>query len=146
MPEDVRILPADDDASWWSWCQAMTHGFELPPARIEFGMQQWHYLLSRLDPRTTRAYTAWLGEKPVATSMLQIGGGVAGIYAVATIPEARRKGIGAQVTLHALQEARRMGYKVGILQASQMGLPVYRSLGFREFCRITSYIWRPTTA
>jgi ribosomal protein S18 acetylase RimI-like enzyme len=143
MPEGVTILPATDDASWHAWSQACLQGFEAPPARLEFGVQQWSNLLSRADPATTQAYTAWLDGKPVAASMLQLGGGVAGIYAVATLPEARRKGIGAQVTLHALKEGRRRGYKIGVLEASDMGYPVYRSLGFQEYCRITSYVWRP---
>jgi GNAT superfamily N-acetyltransferase len=104
-------------------------------------MGYWYNLLSHVDPAVTQAYTAWLDGVPVATSLLQLGGGVAGIYAVATAPEARRRGIGTQVTLYPLLQARVRGYKIGILQASEMGLPVYHSLGFQECCRITSYRW-----
>jgi predicted acetyltransferase len=121
----------------------MTRGFEVLPTRLEFAVNAWHELLMQLNPQTTQAYTAWLNGSPVATSLLQLGGGVAGIYAVATAPEARRKGIGAQVTLSPLMEARLRGYKIGVLQASEMGLNMYRSLGFQECCRITSYVWRP---
>jgi hypothetical protein len=46
------------------------------------------------------------------------------------LPEVRRKGVGAQVTRYPLMQARGMGYKVGVLQASEMGYSVYRSLGF----------------
>lgn len=143
MPQGVSILPATDEASWWAWCKACMQGFEAPPARMEFGVQQWHDLLSRMDPATSLAFTAWLEGKPVASSLLQLGGGVAGIYAVATIPEARRKGIGAQVTLRALREGRARGYMFGVLEASDMGFPIYCSLGFQEYCRITSYAWKP---
>jgi GNAT superfamily N-acetyltransferase len=143
VSEGVSISLADDEASWWAWCRALTQGFEAPPERAEFAANQWHYLLTRVDPDVVQAYTAWLGGKPVATSLMLLGSGVAGLYAVATIPEARRRGIGAKVTLHPLLQARAMGYKLGILEASEMGLPVYRSLGFREYCRITSYRWSP---
>jgi predicted acetyltransferase len=65
---------------------------------------------------------------------------VAGIYCVATTPEARGKGIGAEMTLVPLLEARAMGYKIGILQSSKMGEGVYRRLGFGEYGRLASYV------
>jgi GNAT superfamily N-acetyltransferase len=142
VPAGLTIKMANDSASQLVWCHTMALGFEAPPPRVEFAVKHWSYLLSQLDPEITQPYITWLNGQPVSTSLMQLGGGVAGIYSVATIPEARRKGIGAQVTLYPLQQARLRGYKVGILQASPMGLPVYRSLGFQEYCRITSYVWR----
>lgn len=144
-PMELSILPADDKPSIRAWCRALLEGFEIPEAKFEIVNTYWGDLLSRVDRAIMVPFVAWLDEKPVATSLLLLGAGVAGIYAVATIPEARRKGIGARVTLHPLKVARSRGYKVGILQASEMGLPVYRTLGFQEYCMITSYTWRSKT-
>ena len=69
-----------------------------------------------------------------------------GIYVVATIPEARRQGIGTALTLAPLREARAMGYRIGILHASQMGLRVYRRLGFQEYCKMSCYEWAGETS
>jgi GNAT superfamily N-acetyltransferase len=70
-----------------------------------------------------------------------MGAGTAGIYFVMTIPEARRQGIGAAITLKALQEARELGFQTGVLGASSMGHSVYKSIGFKEYCRIGIYEW-----
>ena len=64
-------------------------------------------------------------------------------YFVCTVERARRRGIGAGITLAALREARDLGYSVGVLGSSEMGYPVYRRLGFEEYCRIGLYEWRP---
>ena len=143
LAEGLDIHRVLDDVTIREWCATMAIGFEIPPEKSEFAADNWFKLISRVDTGTTQAFTAWLHGKPVATSLLQLGAGVAGIYGVSTIPEARRKGIGAQVTLYPLLQAHSMGYEAGILQASEIGFPVYRSLGFQEYCRITSYIYRP---
>jgi GNAT superfamily N-acetyltransferase len=141
-PVNSSIQLAQDDSALQQWCRTMAAGFEAP-ASADFAVKVWHSLLRHADPNTTLAYIGWLDGKPVATSLLFLAAGVAGIYAVATIPEARRKGMGALMTQTPLMEARARGYKIGVLQASEMGLGVYRSLGFQEYCEMVSYRWQP---
>jgi GNAT superfamily N-acetyltransferase len=89
-------------------------------------------------------YIAWEAGRPVACSSLYLGAGVAGIYDVATLPEARGRGIGAAITEQPVLVARAQGYDVAILHATPMGDPVYRRLGFRENYRIGFYAWGMT--
>ena len=84
-------------------------------------------------------FIGWLNDEPVAVSSLLLHAGVAGVYGIATIPEARRRGVGAAMTLAPLREARRRGYRVGVLSPSEMGLGVYQRLGFRTYCTMSFY-------
>jgi ribosomal protein S18 acetylase RimI-like enzyme len=86
-------------------------------------------------------YLGWLNGKPVATASLVLGGGVAGIYNVMTIPEVQRQGIGSLMTAVPLQEARAMGYRIGVLQSTKMGINLYRRLGFQEYGSFRIYLW-----
>lgn len=94
------------------------------------------------DPqyKAQHRYIGFLDGTPVATSALVLDSGVAGIYAVATIPEARRKGIGWVMTVLPLLEAKQMGYRIGILQASAMGYPLYQKIGFKDVCKYRLFL------
>lgn len=86
-------------------------------------------------------YVGLLNGELVGASSLFMGAGVAGIYNVGTVPEARGKGIGAALTLAPLLEARTRGYRIAILHASDLGYNVYRRLGFQEYCKMHIFAW-----
>ena len=69
-------------------------------------------------------YIGSIDNTVVATSSVFLAGGVAGIYDVATLEGARRKGIGAAMTAIPLLEARSVGYRVGTLESSESGFNV----------------------
>ena len=53
---------------------------------------------------------------------------------------------GTTLTLAPLREARAMGYRIGLLDSSNMGLGVYRRLGFQEYCKMSYYVWSGETS
>lgn len=70
--------------------------------------------------------------EPVATALLCRTATTAGIYNVATVPAAQGRGYGAAVTWAAVSEGARRGCDHAVLQASEMGYPVYRRMGFAD--------------
>jgi len=110
------------------WQRTFSKGFEL---QEEVGR-----LVTPGKSAEISFYTALLDGQPVGTTALFIHRNVPGIYCVSTIREFRGRGIGAAITSKPLIEARDRGYKTGTLQASSMGYPVYKRLGFQDVCSL----------
>jgi GNAT superfamily N-acetyltransferase len=75
-------------------------------------------------------WQAWRKGKPVAKTGMYLTSTSAGIYGVATRPEARRLGLARTLTLTALREARLQGCQVAILHSTPMAEKLYQSIGF----------------
>jgi len=88
-------------------------------------------------------FVAFAGGSAVATTSLMLAGELAGVYHVATLPEARGRGIGAAVNAAALQYARERGAREAVLQSSEMAVGVYRRIGFVQTSTVGMYEWRP---
>ncbi len=140
MPQGLVIERVEDTKTMEKFSRVSRVCFEFPDFAGDAFLDCWK---SRgLDSQSIfRSYVGLLNDEPVATSSMFLGAGVAGIYSIGTIPEKRRQGIGFAMTLRPLLEARKLEYRVGILQASKMGEPVYKKLGFREYCKLKQYVW-----
>lgn len=86
-----------------------------------------------------RHFVGWSRGRAVAWTSLLFYAGVAGIYGVATIPAARRRGIARALVLHAIEIARQVGYQIAILSPTEMSEGIYRRLGFRDYTCIQHY-------
>jgi GNAT superfamily N-acetyltransferase len=89
-----------------------------------------------------RLFTGYLEDRPVATSIAIRSGDVSGIYGVGTIEAARRRGVGTAVTWAAVEAGRGWGCDTIVLQATEMGLPVYRAMGFRTVVSYATFAQR----
>jgi GNAT superfamily N-acetyltransferase len=118
-------------------------------AVISAGRDQWTAGFFQLTnpslaagQESMRYYLARLGGRPVATAAQFFWGGLAGIWWVTTTPELRRRGVATAITRAALADASRLGYHAAMIEALPDAVPMYRRLGFREYCRINVYRWK----
>jgi ribosomal protein S18 acetylase RimI-like enzyme len=141
VPPGFTIEVVQDETALEDFKRIFVESYEIP----EWAGQAWVEATRQLGIGRTpwQMYVGYLNGRPVATNMLFNGGGVASVYAVATVPSARGKGIGGAITLKPLLEARDMGYHYAVLFATEMGVHAYQRIGFRlAETRINRYLWR----
>lgn len=138
-----HIALVADEKTLQAWTHTFIFGYGLPP---DWEKPLLTMMTSLGLDLPMRNYLGYLDGRPVATSSLFLSTGVAGVQFVATLPEARGQGLGGAMSLAPLLEARQMGYRIGILQSSEMGFPVYRRLGFQQVCQVEHYYWTSETS
>ena len=116
VPGNLVVERVRDEAGLAAWVEALGSGFGEGPVEAEWVGEMYRRLGFE---GSWRHYLGRLAGEPVAMATSFFG--VAGIYFVCTVERARRRGMGA----------------------AEMGYPVYRGLGFEEYCRIGLYEWRP---
>lgn len=139
-PAGLRIVEVTDPALVPTYLSVAATGSDIP-APMQTALLHAEQATTPEPGASFHRFLAYLDDKPVATSALILYAGVAGIFVVATLAEARRKGIGSAITTYALEYARTQGYRVAMLQASEMGFPIYQKIGFRTVFSFDLYMW-----
>jgi len=108
---------------------------ELMPLNTEaFGrgapstLYPWH---SQVHPHI-HVYLLREGGQVLSGGLAHDLGDTTGIYMMATAASARRRGLAAEVLRALLLDARDRGQRAAVLQATELGHPLYRHMGFRE--------------
>lgn len=135
-PPALCIQPVRDSADLHEWLHVWA--YDAPDSFIELCSRLYGSL--GIGPeQPLQHYLGVLDGRPVATAALFYGAGVVSVQHVVTLPDMRRRGIGAAMTLHVARVARAAGYRVAVLTASPAGLGTYRRLGFRSYCLFSRY-------
>jgi hypothetical protein len=136
-PPGVSIRPVRDDAGRMEYGALMTKAFAVYGVPEESIAEHFATLESVYGP-TTQAFLAWRDGRAVAGAMLYMAHGVGGIGWVGTLPEEFGRGHGRAITWAVIEEGIRRGALFLNLQASPMGEPMYRRMGFTT---PTHYRW-----
>jgi len=129
---DLELLDSNDEAGIGAFMRMCSEGFGYP---MEVAPLQRAAHADGVKLGFLRVH----GER-VATVLLYQQGTTIGVFQVAVPAAFRGKGYATEVMLHCIQWAQEQGAEVMTLQASEMGLNLYRRLGFQETGTIT--FWR----
>ena len=110
-------------------------GFELPEDILRAVV-----VPALLDRADMPIYVGYENGVPVSTGLGVRSGRTIGIYNIATIPAARGKGYGAAITRRNVADGVAAGCDVAILQASDMGFPIYERIGFRTVVEYVGFV------
>lgn len=138
----IDIETVSDARALSEWVEALGSGFGEGPREAEWVGEVFDRM--GLGHPDLRLVLARRNDRVVGTATVFFSSGVAGLYFVSTVPEARRQGVGAFLTRGAMAAARDAGARHVVLTSSAAGRPLYESLGFRQVCTIRLYTWRPS--
>jgi GNAT superfamily N-acetyltransferase len=130
LGEDLRVPRPDialERADWGAYLRYLD-GFGLPAG-----------LLSGVDPDAFHLLLAAGDGETVATALAFDADGDRGIYNVATLEHARRRGLGTALTAALVHDALAHGCRTATLQSTEMAERVYAAVGFRDLGRIVEY-------
>lgn len=138
-PEGFEIHLVQSEQALLDWISVWSYDApKIVPQLLEIHRQFGYH-----SAAPWRYYLGVQNGEPVATCLLFFGQTSAAVHWVVTIPEARKQGIGAVMTVAALRDARVAGYRHAILTASPFGERIYTRIGFKPYCTISKYVWKP---
>ena len=122
-PASVTMGRALNDDETQAAVNIICNVFYIPRAP----MLRWTTLNPAFD-----LWVAWMGARPVAAMATLLDGDTVGVYHVATIPGARRRGLAGNLLLLALRDALARGARWATLTATPEARALYEALGFRS--------------
>jgi RimJ/RimL family protein N-acetyltransferase len=134
-----RIESAEDAHDYWLVAADAYSSLQFPPEIFAFNERH-----EGLWEEGVAAFIARLDGRPAAIAMTIVSHGVAGIYWVGSSAEARGRGLGRAVTAAAVNAGLDMGAGLASLQASPMGEPLYRAMGFETIYDYRAYMHAPS--
>ncbi|HIY64886.1 MAG TPA: GNAT family N-acetyltransferase [Candidatus Agrococcus pullicola] len=122
----LHSVSTDEELDRWEDVSFLANGGERESAG------ELHPAGSQHDPRL-RFFTAEIDGTTVGTGLAVLSPESVTISAVTVLPESRGRGIGRALTVAALESAPELP---AVLSASELGLGVYKRLGFEELRRL----------
>lgn len=106
--------------------QLLHESFEMPMDSVEtFALQRF------IDNDDFNMFVGRVNGETVTTATSIVAGETAGVFQVATFAQHRGKGYGEIMTAHVTRIAADAGSKIAYLQASGLGFPIYKRMGFQ---------------
>jgi hypothetical protein len=89
--------------------------------------KKWHHYVGKSNGRI------------ITIGSILLHAGIAGIFGVATLQDARHQGAATLLTKHLLEEIQRLEYHIAVLVPGNLSRSIYQKLGFHDFCHMHYY-------
>ena len=133
-PPELEIHRVTDAAGIDAHRAAVTAGFGADPV-----VAQGTVCPDLLNRPECAIYVGYADGDAVVSGLGWRTGRTIGVYSIATVEPARRRGYGAAMTARVMADGVAAGCDVATLQTSDLGRPIYERLGFRTVVRYASY-------
>jgi hypothetical protein len=141
--DGVVLEEIDDEAGIADFVAVNTEAYATYGMPAEVLPELFDKASALADDPAAHVTVARRGGVAVATAMTFDSDGVASLQWVGTVPSARGGGLGALVTTLTTNSAFERGASSCTLQASPMGEPIYRALGYETIYRYAEYVRWP---
>lgn len=94
------------------------------------------------QPEMIRFHAAWYGDRPVSAGWTRFHGSFASLFGGSTLQEHRGRGVYRALLASRLDEARRRGASVALVDAGPMSRPILARLGFEALTGTTPFVRR----
>ena len=145
LPGGVTFEEVIDDAGLERYTNLTLRYWEIPDAERELVAEVHGYWRPGRTPG--HRYLALLDGEAIGKGYVSLAGppGVASIYGMSVLPQARGRGVAGGLTTTLLQRAKGHGCSRAVLHATDMAVGVYLRAGFLERCTIevfaTASLW-----
>jgi len=133
-PPELHIVEVHDAATMADAEQTVIEGYPAPELQPFRPGALWD---TRMLGGPLRLWVGYVADRAVTTGMAYTDEHVTGVYVIATREDARGRGYGAALTAQCLAVD---PLKPVVLQASDLGQPVYQRLGFVEVAQYTLWV------
>lgn len=142
-PPDLVITQVETPAQVREWTDLFDASFEIAPrGDAHPWLTSWqHLMLDATSP--CRLFLGRVDGVTVSCSLAFVHDESVGLYGIGTPPEHRGHGYGSAMTVAGIAWGAAQGATMAVLQASPMGEPVYRSLGFRTVFDMNAWSLAP---
>ena len=136
-PAELAIREVADAAALADFEQVLIEGYPVPELQP---FRPGAFLGAAVLGGDYRLWLGYVAGRAVTCAVAYVRDGVVGVYLVATLQEARGKGYGAAISARAAAAAPELP---AVLQASDLGRPVYERIGFSVVGRFDLWIFPP---
>lgn len=139
LPQGVTAMEAKTTTEIQVWNDVLCRAYPMPPEMAQLFSGAVDCDAGPATPQMV-CYTLLYEGEPAGTVAAFYGREHVGLYVIGTLESVRGKGIGTTATMVPLLEARRRGYRLGVLHATQQGYGVYERIGFKPVIPLTMWM------